>query len=134
MFTDFVNWILQAILNAEEQGVTQSSYLTVPPSNLFGNSYALAFQNAIHSIGNYEEVYERNIGKIVPRSGLNELNQGSTRRIIGGEFHLTNEGLFFIPVVHWMTSRQKDLSLVVSMFEQALPSLITQHRLGQVWM
>lgn len=86
MFTDFVNWILQAILNAEEQGVTQSSYLTVPPSNLFGNSYALAFQNAIHSIGNYEEVYERNIGKIVPRSGLNELNQGSTGRIIGGEF------------------------------------------------
>ena len=96
VFTDFVQWILQASLIAEEQGVTQSSYLKVPPSDLFGDSYSLAFQNAIKAVGNYDELYERSLATIVPRSGLNELNQGSTGRILGGEFgSLDKEGPLF---------------------------------------
>ena len=96
VFFDYVQWILQALLNAEEQGVTQSSYLKVPPSDLFGDAYALSFQNAIRAVGNYDELYERSLAKIVPRSGLNELNQGSTGRILGGEFgSLDKEGPLF---------------------------------------
>eukprot|EP00986_Skeletonema_menzelii_P002605 scaffold709_cov142-Skeletonema_menzelii.AAC.6 len=104
VFSDFVNWILQAILNAEEQGVTQSSYLKVVPDNLFGDSFALAFQNAIKAVGNYAELYERNLDELVPRSGLNEINQGSTGRIIGGEFgSLDEEG----PLFHTGTTLDK---------------------------
>lgn len=98
VFSDFVNWILQALLNAEEQDVTQSTYLEVAPSNLFGDSFAQAFRDAVKAVGNYGEVYERNLdlGKLVPRSGLNEINQGSTGRIVGGEFgSLDEEGPLF---------------------------------------
>jgi general L-amino acid transport system substrate-binding protein len=104
VFSDFVNWILQALLNAEEQDVTQSTYLEVAPSNLFGDSFAQAFRDAVRAVGNYGEVYERNLGKLVPRSGLNEINQGSTGRIIGGEFgSLDEEG----PLFHTGTTLDK---------------------------
>ncbi|KAL7459410.1 LOW QUALITY PROTEIN: hypothetical protein ACHAWC_011206 [Mediolabrus comicus] len=104
VFSDFVNWILQALLNAEEQDVTQSTYLEVARSDLFGDSFAFAFQNAVKAVGNYGEVYERNLGKLVPRSGLNEINQGSTGRIIGGEFgSLDEEG----PLFHTGTTLDK---------------------------
>lgn len=86
VFSDFVNWILQALQNAEEQGVTQSSYLAVSPNDLFGESFALAFQSTIQAVGNYEEIYARNLEELVPRAGLNEINLGSTGRILGGEF------------------------------------------------
>jgi ABC-type amino acid transport substrate-binding protein len=104
VFSDFVNWILQALLNAEEQDVTQSTYREVAPSNLFGDSFAQAFRDAVRAVGNYGEVYERNLGKLVPRSGLNEINQGSTGRIIGGEFgSLGEEG----PLFHTGTTLDK---------------------------
>ena len=104
VFSDFVNWILQALLNAEEQDVAQSTYLEVAPSNLFGDSFAQAFRDAVKAVGNYGEVYERNLGKLVPRSGLNEINQGNTGRIIGGEFgSLDEEG----PLFHTGTTLDK---------------------------
>ena len=39
--------------------------------------------------------------------------------------------LSFTTELHWTRSRPKDLSLVVSMNEQALPNSIAQHRHGQ---
>ena len=104
VFSDFVNWILQALLNAEEQDVTQSTYHQVAPSDLFGDSFAFAFHNAVKAVGNYGEVYERNLGKLVPRSGLNEINQGSTGRIIGGEFGSLDEAG---PLFHTGTTLDK---------------------------
>ena len=40
----------------------------------FGNS----FRSTIQTVGNYGEIYQRNLGAIVPRGGLNTLNSGKT--------------------------------------------------------
>ena len=95
-FSDFVSWVLQALLNAEEQNVTQNEYSRVPETELFGSNFALAFQNAVSAVGNYNEVYERNLASLIPRSGLNTLNGGDTGRILSQEFgSLDTEGPLF---------------------------------------
>ena len=52
-FTDFVNWILQAVLSAEEQNTTQlTAAATAPETVLFGETFSYMFINAIQAVGN----------------------------------------------------------------------------------
>ena len=37
-------------------------------------------------VGNYGELYNRNLAKLIPRGGLNDINQGSTGCISGQGF------------------------------------------------
>ena len=39
------------------------------------------FQDALSTVGNYAEIYDRNLAPIVARSTINQLNDGSTGRI-----------------------------------------------------
>ncbi|MDX2343251.1 MAG: transporter substrate-binding domain-containing protein [Acidimicrobiia bacterium] len=91
---DVVNWTVFASLIAEEKGITSTtleSYLAANPDDteaarLFGGADdqlqgdmgldALAFANVITQVGNYAEIYERNLGPDTPFNlprGLNEL-------------------------------------------------------------
>jgi hypothetical protein len=79
-WSDFVNWVLQALLTAEEQGITQRSADLVEPTDVFGEGsrYALAFQNAIRAVGNYGEIYSRTLQSILPRPVVDQINKGNT--------------------------------------------------------
>lgn len=77
-FSDFVNWIVQSLIAAEEQGITQSNADSFTESTLFGEDYQDMFIDAIRAVGNYAEMYERNLEPIIPRAAANTLNQGDT--------------------------------------------------------
>jgi len=77
-FSDFVNWIVQALMAAEEQDITQSTAGAFTQSTLFGEEYQDMFINAIEAVGNYAEVYDRNLEAIIPRASINTINQGDT--------------------------------------------------------
>jgi len=85
-FSDFVNWIVQALLAAEEQGITQSNAGAFTQSTLFGEEYNDMFINAIKAVGNYAELYERNLESIIPRAEANNINQGDTGLIYAFPF------------------------------------------------
>ena len=46
----------------------------MPEINLFGEDFIRIFRDAVHAVGNYAEVYERALGKAIPRKERNLLN------------------------------------------------------------
>lgn len=55
-WSDFVNWVIQGLLAAEEQEFTQerASFFTQDP--VFGDEFGSMFINALTDVGNYEEM------------------------------------------------------------------------------
>ena len=53
----------------------QENAKTMPIVELFGSDLESMFQNVVSSIGNYGEIYTRNLEQILPRSGPNRLNR-----------------------------------------------------------
>lgn len=56
-WSDFVEWIVQALMEAEEQGVTQATANQMKTTTVFGVTMANMFENAIAAVGNYGELY-----------------------------------------------------------------------------
>ena len=83
VFTDFVSWVIQAIIAAEEKNITQATAGEFPQTDVFGEQYNDMFRHAIAAVGNYGEVYERHRASIIPREGINLINDGTT----GLHFH-----------------------------------------------
>ena len=92
-WTDFVRSIVQSTIYAESKGISRActlqevscdiakeSAVAMPVLELLGPTYTQAFQDVILSIGNYAEIYERNMERYVPRSEnvRNTLNNGTT--------------------------------------------------------
>lgn len=86
-WNDIVNWVVQAVFNAEEAGVTSANVDTFKTDNpdvkrLLGEEGNLGAllgldrewaKRVIKAVGNYAEIYERNIGPLgIPR-GYNKL-------------------------------------------------------------
>mmetsp|Transcript_23720 Transcript_23720/g.55275 ORF Transcript_23720/g.55275 Transcript_23720/m.55275 type:complete len:211 (-) Transcript_23720:110-742(-) len=74
-WSDFVYWVIASTIYAEEQGITQANGNSMPTSSLFGTQFFRAFGLAIEAVGNYGEIYQRNLESLVPRSGGNRLNE-----------------------------------------------------------
>lgn len=74
LWSSFVYWITAAVFDAEEVGITQGMSNNMPDVFIFGGDFLLMFQDAILAVGNYQELYEKNLGRIIPRSGRNLLN------------------------------------------------------------
>ena len=91
-FVDVINWMVSALLMAEENGITQANVdkMRASPSSssvgrLLGATPGIGDRlglsndwayNVIKAVGNYEEIYERTIGKGSPYKlprGLNNL-------------------------------------------------------------
>ncbi|CAB9526877.1 Putative amino-acid ABC transporter-binding protein YhdW [Seminavis robusta] len=73
-FSSFVFWTVASTWHAEERGVTEANSRDMPDVNLFGFDYSKMFRDAIFAVGNYGEIYERNLASILPRGGRNMLN------------------------------------------------------------
>ena len=76
-WSDFVNWVLQGLLAAEEEGVTSRTANIISPTNVFGERFSRMFLNAVRIVGNYAEIYRRNLEPILPRPVPNYINNGT---------------------------------------------------------
>ena len=72
VFAAFVYWVVEATFYAEEQGITKATASEMPLVSLFGSQYTRMFERIIGAVGNYGQIYERNLGS--PRTGGNRLN------------------------------------------------------------
>jgi ABC-type amino acid transport substrate-binding protein len=79
-WSNFANTVLQALFAAEELGITKNdaNNLMNGDASLVTPSFESQLLRVVAAIGNYAEVYDRNIENILPRSGLNLLNNGTT--------------------------------------------------------
>ncbi|KAK1736011.1 hypothetical protein QTG54_013147 [Skeletonema marinoi] len=73
-FTDLVYWVVMAIIDAEENGITQMTSNEMPLVSLFGTSLKRLLRDAIIAVGNYDEMYRRVFGQNATRVGRNMLN------------------------------------------------------------
>lgn len=72
-WSSFVYWTAQSLVFAEDQGITQRQSKEMPLAQSTGSNLQRMFRDAIHSAGNYREVYERHLEAILPRGGRNKL-------------------------------------------------------------
>lgn len=70
----FVESVLQGLLLAEKQNITQATADLLPQTSAFGKEYQNLFRNAVAAEGNYAELYARYFERIVPRKKINMLN------------------------------------------------------------
>ena len=102
-FIDVINWMMSALLMAEENGITQANVDDIranPPSasieRLLGASPGVGERlglsddwvyNMIKAVGNYGEIYDRTVG------------EGSVYKLPRGANHLWREGGLLYPLV-----------------------------------
>jgi hypothetical protein len=93
-WADFVNWVLQGLIVAEERGYTQSDAFkgAFGKTNLFGDEYEDMFNYALREEGNYGEIYSRHLEPLIPRNAavMNQINLGDSGLIYSMPFGLTD--------------------------------------------
>ncbi|CAB9511212.1 Putative amino-acid ABC transporter-binding protein YhdW [Seminavis robusta] len=55
-WSDFVNWVLLSLASAAQQNITKASAEEMPLVPLFGDSNKASFRDAVHAVGNIDEV------------------------------------------------------------------------------
>ena len=73
-FSKFVYWIVAGMFYAEEENISQVSANELPTIGVFGPGFLYMLWHAVGAVGNYGEVYERNVQGDVPRGSLNLVN------------------------------------------------------------
>mmetsp|Transcript_3166 Transcript_3166/g.4553 ORF Transcript_3166/g.4553 Transcript_3166/m.4553 type:complete len:120 (-) Transcript_3166:1788-2147(-) len=73
-FSDFVFWTVAATIIAEDQLITQTMSGDMIEVSGFGPKYKDMHRHAIAAVGNYAEIYNRSVEKIIQRQGRNLLN------------------------------------------------------------
>ncbi|KAG7340723.1 glutamine synthetase II [Nitzschia inconspicua] len=75
-FSDFVNWIMEALIAAEEAPITSERAQSMSSVTAFGQTFEGMARDAVEAVGNYGELYERNLESLLPRSAANTINDG----------------------------------------------------------
>jgi len=73
-WSSFVYWVVMSTFYAEEEGISQEESLDMPLVGVLGQDYNRMYRDAIRAVGNYGEIYDRNVNARVQRQGRNELN------------------------------------------------------------
>mmetsp|Transcript_2880 Transcript_2880/g.6193 ORF Transcript_2880/g.6193 Transcript_2880/m.6193 type:complete len:768 (-) Transcript_2880:229-2532(-) len=89
-FADFVNWVLQGLLHAEARNITMVTADSFAKTGHFGDQFENMFQDALAAVGNYEEIYARNLEYIMPRLKVNMINTGDTGLLYSRPFGQVN--------------------------------------------
>lgn len=82
-FSDFVNWMVQALLSAEEIKLTKAT-MEISPEDMettvvFGTRYETMFQDALAVTGgDHGFLYKKHHENLVPRSSTNQISLGDT--------------------------------------------------------
>ena len=72
----YVYWIVAATIYAEEHGYNQTTSGEMPEVFVYGSDFNRIFRDAIFAVGNYGDLYRRNVEEFIPRAGRNLLNGG----------------------------------------------------------
>ncbi len=89
-WSSFVNWVVIASFYAEEQNITQATYLKMSTTNIFGQEFTGMLQNAILAVGSHSEILTRHTaGKHYDIGAINGLNTNPY-----GPQHFPPGGLF----------------------------------------
>jgi hypothetical protein len=81
-FSDFVNWIMEALISAEEAQITSDRAQSMNPITAFGSTFEGMVRDAVEAVGNYGELYERNLESLLPRTVTNTINDGGEGGLI----------------------------------------------------
>jgi len=76
-FSDITNWVVQALLYGEEQGITQDLTRCQNYTNLTSHVSDLNFLNAVYCVGNYIELYDGESDLDQSNRGMDQLNNGT---------------------------------------------------------
>jgi len=76
-WSNYVYWIVECTFFAEENYISSSIANDMPQVRLFGEGLQRMFRDAILAVGNYGDIYEENVGSIIPRARRNLLNPNS---------------------------------------------------------
>ena len=90
-FSDFVGWIMQALLVAEEEGITDRTANILGTTDVFGDDYRRMFINAVEVVGNYGDIYRRHLEAIIPRAVGDSINPGDSGLIYSFPYGNVNE-------------------------------------------
>jgi len=75
-WSSFVYWIVESVVYAEENNIDRFTSNSMPEVFLYGEDFKRMFRDAVLAVGNYADVYNRNLAPSMPRSGRNLLNPG----------------------------------------------------------
>ena len=79
IFSDFLNWIMVALITAEDEGITSETAASIlPTTDIFGDEFSNMFRDAVALVGNYGEIYERNLEHVLPRPTPDYINDGKS--------------------------------------------------------
>lgn len=73
-WSSFVHWTVASTIYAEDNGISQRMSNAMPEINWFGRALSRSFRDAVHAVGSYAAIFERNVLPFYPRSGRNQLN------------------------------------------------------------
>ena len=76
-WSDYVFWIVMAIIYAEEEGIRAANSIDMPLVSLFGEVLDTMLSDCISFVGNYADMYNNSLQNFIPRSGANMLNDGA---------------------------------------------------------
>jgi hypothetical protein len=85
-WSDFVNWVLEGVLAAEDQVISSNTANRIPLTMVFGEAFQNMFRNAVKIVGNYGEVYDRNLQELLPRPVPDLINPGDSGLIYSFPF------------------------------------------------
>jgi ABC-type amino acid transport substrate-binding protein len=92
-WVDFVNFVLRSLVTAEKQGITNVTAPDFYTTTLFGKRFENMFIDAIGVVGNYGQIYEKHLERILPREGPNLINNGSTGLLYSHPLSFTSESV-----------------------------------------
>ncbi|CAB9529663.1 Putative amino-acid ABC transporter-binding protein YhdW [Seminavis robusta] len=75
--SDFVYWIVMALIYAEEHGIEPRTSFEMPVARLFGDGLKQMLRDCVLAVGSYAHIYNRTLESTIPRSGANQLNHDS---------------------------------------------------------
>jgi hypothetical protein len=93
-WSDFVNWVLEILIAAEAQGITSATaQLAAPEIDVFGSDYSGMARNAVRTVGNLGEIYDRHLAPILDRPIPDTINRGNSGLIYAMPFgNITRSG------------------------------------------
>lgn len=74
-FSDFCNWLIKSLFAAEELRLLGSP-MNIPTTHVFGQDYESMFQSAFSVVGDYGQLYEKHLQRLIPRFDANQINLG----------------------------------------------------------
>jgi ABC-type amino acid transport substrate-binding protein len=73
-FSDFVNWVLQSIMAAEELRNNGGNIAELPTHTYFGEGLEFMFHDAVAVVSDYGALYTRHLEQFYPRPDANRIN------------------------------------------------------------